>query len=47
MPPDARSIVREQMDRNRRRVGDGLDEMNVVGRREQRVELTGPQRPAL
>src|SRR6185295_2061013 len=42
-PPNTGCVVREQMNRDRRRFGDCLHEVNVVGRREERVEVAWSQ----
>ena len=43
MAPDTRGVVREQMDGDRRRVRDRADVVNVVSRRQQRVELAAAE----
>lgn len=43
MAPDAGGIVSKQMNRNRRCIGNGLNIVNVVGRRQQCIELAGLQ----
>jgi len=43
VPPDAGGIVCEQMNRNRWCIGKGFNVVNVVGRRQQRIEFAGLQ----
>src|SRR4051794_36274408 len=45
--PDAASVVGEQVDRDRRLRGGRADAVDVVARRQERIEVAAPQLAAL
>src|SRR5436305_722907 len=47
MAPDAPGVVREQVDRDRRLLGRGANAVDVVVRRDQRVEVARDEWPPL